>query len=106
MKYRVQMTEKALADIEIVLLWLKEQGTTSACQRWFSALWKKLDTLESRPERCSLANEAEDISGEIRELYFGKRQGVYRILFEVRDQTVYILRIWHSSRDTFTVDDL
>lgn len=106
MSYRIHLTEKALADIEVVLHWLHEQGATAAGQRWFSSLWKTLDTLESDPERCSTAAEAEDIGRDIRELLFGKRRGVYRILFEVRGRTVHILRVWHSARETVSIDDL
>lgn len=106
MTYRVQLTDKALADIESVLDWLTKEGADAAAQRWFSALWETMDTLESHPERCSLAAEAEDVGREIRELLFGKRRGTYRILFEVRDRYVFILRVWHSARDAFSAGDL
>jgi plasmid stabilization system protein ParE len=37
-----------------------------------------------------------------------KRQGVYRIIFHIReeDQHVRILRIWHASRDAITAADI
>lgn len=106
MRYRLLLTDKALADIDSALDWFREQKATTAGQRWFTALWKALDRLESRPERCSPAVEAEDVGRDVRELLFGKRRGVYRVLFELRDNTVCILRIWHSARDAFTADDL
>lgn len=106
MTYRVRVSDKALADIESVLLWFQEQSASAAGQRWFNALWKTLDTLEARPERCSLADESNEIGIEIRELLFGRKRGQYRILFQVDGKTVQILRIWHSARDRLTVSDL
>jgi plasmid stabilization system protein ParE len=38
------------------------------------------------------------IPGELRQLLYGKRRGVYRILFEVRDNNVFILRVRHSAQ--------
>ena len=106
MAYRVHLTDKALADADATVLWLQQQGASAAAQRWFSSLWTAIDTLESHPGRCPRTPEAEDIGREIRELVFGKRRGTYRILIEVRDRTVYVLRIWHSARDAFTAGDL
>ncbi|MGL5095330.1 MAG: type II toxin-antitoxin system RelE/ParE family toxin [Planctomycetia bacterium] len=106
MNHRVHITDKALADAESVVVWFQEQKAAAAGRRWFSALWKTVDTLESHPERCPSAAEAEDVGREVRELLFGGRRGQYRILFEIRGRTVYILRIWHSARDAFTISDL
>jgi len=104
--YRIRISDKALADIESVLLWFQEQSASAAGQPWFDALWKTLDTLQARPERCSLADESNEIGMEIRELLFGRKRGQYRILFQVNGKTVQILRIWHSARDRLKSGDL
>lgn len=106
MSYRVHVTDKALADVDSVLLWLQTKGAVAASQRWYSASWRAIDALETQAERCSLAAEAKDVGREVRELLFGKRRGTYRILFEVRGQNVFILRIRHSARDAFNASDL
>lgn len=106
MPTRIQISEKALADVESVLRWFQEQSASVAGQRWFTSLWKALDTLETRPERCSFADESAAVGREIRELLFGKRRGQYRILFQIDRKTVHILRIWHTARDRFGGDDL
>lgn len=59
---------------------------------------------EHNPERCGLAPENEWFPGELRQLLYGKRRGVYRILFEVRDTTVYILRVRHGARKLLEPD--
>ena len=32
------------------------------------------------------------------QMLYGKRRGIYRILYVVRDNTAYILRVRHSAR--------
>lgn len=106
MRYRVLLTDKAEADVDAVLRWFHEQRATVAGQRWLSRLMTKLDTLETRPERFTVAAESEDIGIEIRELLFGKRQGIYRILFRIDKRNVYILRVWRGARDRVSPGDL
>jgi plasmid stabilization system protein ParE len=105
-KYRVRLTAKAEADVDGVLRWFQEQQATVAGGRWFSRLMAKIDTLETHPERCGIADESEDLGVEIHELLFGKRHGVYRILFQIEGQTVQILRVWHGARDRVSPEDL
>jgi plasmid stabilization system protein ParE len=105
-KYRVRLTAKAEADVDGVLRWFHEQQALAAGGRWFARLMAKLDTLETYPERCRVAGESEDLGVEIRELLFGKRQGIYRILFQIEGRTVQILRVWHGARDRVSPEDL
>lgn len=106
MKYRVHISEKAEADVDGVLEWFQSQKVSEAGDRWFAAIWKAIDTLETRPERCALAAESDDLGTELRELSFGRRRGIYRILFQVQGTTVHILRVWHGSRDAVQREDL
>ncbi|MCA9078636.1 MAG: type II toxin-antitoxin system RelE/ParE family toxin [Planctomycetaceae bacterium] len=106
MQYRVRMSDKALQDADDVLRWFQEQRATSAGARWYQQLLAKIGTLEQRPERCGLALEAEDLGLELRELLFGRRRGMYRILFVIEGRRVEILRIRHSARDTLSPGDV
>jgi plasmid stabilization system protein ParE len=105
-KYRVRLAAKAEADVDRVLRWFHEQRVTVAGGRWFARLMAKIDTLEAHPERCGIAVKSEELGVEIRELLFGKRHGVYRILFQIDGKTVHILRVWHGARDRVSPDDL
>ena len=106
MKYRVRLTAKAEADVDGVLRWFHEQQAAVAGGRWFARLMAKIDMLETHPERCGIADESNDLGIEIRQLQFGKRHGVYRILFQIEGRTVQILRVWHGARDRVSRDDL
>jgi plasmid stabilization system protein ParE len=106
MKYRVRLTDKAEQDVSAILAWFREQSAIEAGGKWFDRLMACIDKLETMPERCGLAAESEDLDLEIRELHLGRRRGTYRLLFEIRGQVVYVLRIWHSARDAVSRDDL
>jgi mRNA-degrading endonuclease RelE of RelBE toxin-antitoxin system len=60
---------------------------------------KSLHSLENLPRRCPLAREAKQAKRPIRCLLFGKRHGIYRILYEISEKrrTVYILHIRHGA---------
>ncbi len=106
MPFRVLLTARAEADVEAVLKWFADQRATDAGGRWFAQLMARLDTLEQHPERCSLAAESADLDEEIRELLVGRRRYKYRLLFQITGKTDQILRVWHSSRNAITSDEL
>ena len=106
MKYRVRLAAKAEADVDRVLRWFHEQQATVAGGRWFARLMGKIDTLETHPERCGIADESEELGVEIRELLSGRRHGVYRILFQIEGRIVQILRVRHGARDRVSPEDL
>jgi plasmid stabilization system protein ParE len=62
-------------------------------------------SLQDNPERCGLAPESEWCPGEIRQLLHGKRKGVYRILFEIRHDAVYILHVRHGAQDLLSPEN-
>jgi plasmid stabilization system protein ParE len=106
MRYSVQITRLALAEIDQALGWLRGKSPAAA-HRWYQRLLEAVDSLQHDPERCPLAPEDEWYEGgALRQLLHGKRQGVYRILFEVRGNTVFIVRVRHSAQDLLGPDDL
>jgi plasmid stabilization system protein ParE len=105
MAYSVHITARALREIDEALTWISERSPAAAA-RWHGELLEAVHSLEENPERCGLAPESEWYSGEIRQLLHGKRRGVYRILFEIRGDTVYILRVRHSAQALLKPDEL
>jgi plasmid stabilization system protein ParE len=101
----VRITARALREIDQALAWLSERSPAAAA-RWHRQILAAVRSLESNPERCGLAPESAWYPGEIRQFLHGKRQGVYRILFEVRGDTVFILRIRHSAQALLEPGDL
>jgi plasmid stabilization system protein ParE len=106
MAYSVQITRRALTEIDAALAWLANRSP-SAAARWHGRLLDALNTLEANPGRCALAPESDWYAGaEMRQLLYGRRQGIYRILFEIRGRTVYILRVRHGSQNLLSPDEL
>src|SRR5690349_12985481 len=106
MPYAVRITRRALREIDEVLGWLAQHSPAGA-SRWYRRLLQAIESLQDNPERCPLAPENEWYSGgELRQLLHGKRRDVYRILFEIRGTTVYILRVRHGARDVLGPDEL
>ena len=104
MEYRVALAETAQADVERIYRWV----TSEAPERgpdWFEELIESVDSLERFPARCPMAREANESKQGIRCLLFGKRHGVYRILYETdeRRRTVWILHIRHGARRDLTI---
>ncbi|HEV3236456.1 MAG TPA: type II toxin-antitoxin system RelE/ParE family toxin [Gemmataceae bacterium] len=96
MAYRFNFSLKAIEDAEAAYTWLAEKSPRSAAE-WYVKLFEKIESLKDNPSRCSLAPESDAFSEEIRQLLYGKRQNIYRILFVVRRQVIQILRIRHAA---------
>lgn len=105
MAYSVRITARALREIDEALEWLSERASRAAA-RWHEQLMGAVRSLEDNPERCGLAPESEWYPGELRQLLHGKRRGVYRILFEVRGNVVYILRVRHNAQELLDPGEL
>ncbi|WP_204103179.1 MULTISPECIES: type II toxin-antitoxin system RelE/ParE family toxin [Spirulina sp. CCY15215] len=104
MVFQVRISRKAEIEIEVAYEWLKKRNANTA-DRWFRGLMNKLATLQDKPQRCAFAIENEIFPEEVRQLLYGKRNNVYRILFVIRDDTVYIIHIRHSKQAPLTVQD-
>jgi plasmid stabilization system protein ParE len=106
MAYAVQITARALREIDEALEWLAA-GSRAAAARWYEKLMEAVRSLEDQSERCGLAPEDEWYEGgELRQMLYGKRRGIYRILFEIREDTVYILRVRHGAQDLLKPGEL
>ncbi len=91
MKYRVEITDTALAEVENAYLWLRERAPSQAI-KWRKELLETVESLKDNPERCSLAPENDEfISRKLRHILYGN----YRLVFVIIDTTVYILHVRH-----------
>lgn len=98
--YRVEPTDKALVDAGEAYFWISQQSEGAAL-RWYEELLKAFRSLEKNPFRCPLAPENAFFEEEIRQLIYGK----YRILFTVKGETVFVLRVRHSAREYLRPED-
>jgi plasmid stabilization system protein ParE len=98
MAFRVEQTATAKLDLDVILEWLlaREAGETGL--RWFQELREAVASLAEFPHRCNLAPEDADFPFEVRQLLYGRKPHVYRILFTTDGDRVILLHVRHASR--------
>jgi plasmid stabilization system protein ParE len=105
MSYRVIIQPSALKDLDEAYTWLAERSPTMAA-RWFNRLLDAVNSLARSPEFCGLAAESEYVGREIRQLLYGRRPGVYRVLFVIDGKEVQVLHIRYAARSFLTPEEL
>jgi plasmid stabilization system protein ParE len=102
MAFRVEISLQAEHDAEGILDWLLLQKSGEAGIHWFLALDDAFASLAQFPERCPIAPENPRFPFEVRQLFYGRKPHVYRILFTVNGDMVQVLHIRHGRRKPLT----
>jgi plasmid stabilization system protein ParE len=92
MAFRVRLLASAQADAAQIY----ERVTAAAPVHgplWYNRLITAIESLREFPRRCGHAPEDARFPSEIRHLLFGRKPNVYRVLFTIDGDTVYVLRI-------------
>jgi plasmid stabilization system protein ParE len=99
------ISPKAFDEIEEVIDILCSYSGDVA-RSWYAKLVDHLKSLTWSPERFPLAPEDDWYRTGIRQVVFGKRRSVTRILFRVDGNLVRILRVRYGQRDVLPLGDL
>jgi plasmid stabilization system protein ParE len=98
MEYRVELTDRASSDLRLLFLSIRAWESDAAA-RWFNGIERAIESLRERPGRCGVApgNRRGQV---IRQLLYGRKPNVYRILFRVlaKDRVVAVMHIRHGAR--------
>ncbi len=98
MAFRVEISKQAERDAEDVLNWLLTEHAGTPGINWFLALDDAFASLAGFPERCMIAPENARFPFEVRQLLYGRKPHIYRILFTIAEDTVQVLHIRHGRR--------
>lgn len=100
MAYLVKVLPAAEADAEDIYEWLIKRAPHRG-PMWFNGLEAAIASLATNPERCQRAPEAREFKDDIRQLLYGKRHGIYRILFRINEsgRRVEVLHIRHRAQE-------
>ena len=105
MKYKVRLQPPAENDLEEAYLWAAGHAPESAA-RWLARFQEALRSLELNPERCGLAPEHKRLKRELRQLMFGAKPNVFRVVFLTQGDVVRVLRIRRAARRFLTRKEL
>ncbi len=98
MSYRVVVTARARAHAVEAFRWIADQSPDAAA-RWSAGLQKAIAKLTTMPERHPIAeDESEQLGISLRLMLYGRRRGVYRILFSIEGKTVTLHYVRHSAQ--------
>jgi plasmid stabilization system protein ParE len=94
-QYRVNLAGRALRDVETIYDAV-EADTSLQAFAWFNGLVQAIYSLERFPDRGTAVSG----SKRFRQLLFGKRPSVYRIIYAIdkRNRVVNVLHIRHAAR--------
>ena len=71
----------------------------AAAARWYTGLEKAIAKLTKMPERHPVAeDESEQVGITLRQMLYGRRPGVFRILFSIEGDTVTLHYVRHSAQ--------
>jgi len=101
MAYLVRLTGRALRDMEALYEFIKADESESA-SAWLHELADAIYSLERFPERGTSVPE----SRKLRQLLFGKKPNIYRIIFAVdkRNRIANVLHIRHGARNALPAE--
>jgi toxin ParE1/3/4 len=107
MTYLVEFAARAARDLEILYV-EKNAAESHAAARWYNGLEQAVYALASYPHRCPVAPEARRAKRKLRNLLYGKKPHVYRVIYEVDEgrEAVWVLTIRHGARRKLKASDL
>lgn len=105
MKYVVELSDRALSDIDAIIDYLSSRSTQGAVA-WLEALHLAVDAIEKSPLQQPLAPEDSDHLETIRHYLFRTKRGrMYRALFIVRGQQVVVTHVRGAGQDRVVAND-
>jgi len=100
MTHKLHIARKAEQDRDEIFEWYRQNYSESFAARWYVGVSNAIQRLATNPLRCGIAYENSRFPFELRELLYGRsKKSRHRILFTVKEDTVYVLHIRHSARD-------
>jgi len=106
MTFKVHELRRAQADVRSIAHWLAEHSPQGA-RAWLRAYDDMVGRLEEQAPSCGPAYESDDCEFDVRQALFKTRRGrVYRALFFIEGQDVYILRVRGPGQAPVQPDEL
>jgi plasmid stabilization system protein ParE len=101
MRYTVEVSDKARREVAEAVGYIEQESPLNAT-RWLRSMEEAISSLADIPLRCPITREGTLGGEEFRQLSCGG----YRVLFIIRQSTVYVAHVRHAMRDNATLDDV
>ena len=106
MTFNVHELRRARGDIASIARWLADRSPRGA-RAWLDSYDDMVNRLKRQADSYALANEHENFDLDVRQVLFKTKRGrVYRALFLIDGQDVYILRVRGPGQAPVQPDDL
>jgi len=94
--YFVQISPTAKTQIDEVYSYIFDASPQNA-NAWLTNIYRKIDSLETMPQRCGLIRENESFQGGFHELLFYS----HRIIFMINEDSskVSVVSVRHGAKD-------
>ena len=106
MTYKIHELRRAQADLRSIATWLAERSPRGA-QTWLQAYDDLLERMETQAHSFGPAYENDACEFDVRQALFKTRRGrVYRVLFFIEGDEVYIVRVRGPGQAPIEPDEL
>jgi plasmid stabilization system protein ParE len=93
MSRSLRIVERARADVDDIFNWLVGRSAQGAIS-WYLAFRRAIDKVSDSPEGCAEAPESQRLGRRLRQGLFKTPRGrMYRIVFELSDTAIIVLRV-------------
>ncbi len=95
-QYRIQITDKALSDMEEIYNYIAEQlQAPEAAMGQYNRIADAIETLDTFPERVKLMETEEEYMLGLRQMPIDN----FSVFFHIREDRVIITNVWYSASD-------
>jgi hypothetical protein len=106
MSFAIRELPKARLDKRNIFAWLDKRSPSGALA-WLDAYDSLLERLQQDAAACGSAPESHDCDFDVRQALFKTRRGrVYRVLFFLEGQEVFILRLRGPGQAPITPEEM
>lgn len=106
MSRQLVVRASARSDLRQNVNWLRAILSQRRADRWYDAIAHSIREVAINPDRYPEADEAAELSINLRFKMHGRRPHIFRILFVYDDTTVTVIRVLHAAQGRLTGDDL
>lgn len=95
-QYKIQITDKALSDLEEINNYIAEQlQTPEVAMRQYNRIANAIETFDTFPERVKLMETEEECSLGLRQMLVDN----FSVFFLIREERVIITNVLYSASD-------